>query len=215
MEKELKKMEGKKELKESKITFKGTAKAISLAAKLSPKSQRRKDKIATSTAQLKVCYVYIREIMLSLGEKGISRRGYSRKFWKAFFSKPLTREENSLLKSMLFTRDNLTCHLIGWQLCCQSIRSQVWKLMNILDFIMYVQHNNSYKLVIWQVFNYNWCLISWLIHQTGQGKYTHYMQIIMFNDSCIQVRPTIQWSTDSAGNNAKVCQHVWERKNMA
>ena len=71
MEKELKKMEGKKELKESKITFKGTAKAISLAAKLSPKSQRRKDKIATSTAQLKVG----REIMLSLGEKGISRRG--------------------------------------------------------------------------------------------------------------------------------------------
>ena len=41
-------------LKESKITFKGTAKAVSLAQRLSPKSQRRKEKISSSTSQLKV-----------------------------------------------------------------------------------------------------------------------------------------------------------------
>ena len=37
-----------------KHTFKGTAKAVSLAAKLSPKSQRKKEKADCNTAQLKV-----------------------------------------------------------------------------------------------------------------------------------------------------------------
>ncbi|KAL4236528.1 C2 domain [Mactra antiquata] len=49
MEEELKKMEKKSEKK----TFKGTAKAVGLAAKLSPKSQRKKDLLLNSTAQLK------------------------------------------------------------------------------------------------------------------------------------------------------------------
>lgn len=50
MEEELKKMEKKNEKK----TFKGTAKAVGLASKLSPKSQRKKDALLSSTAQLKV-----------------------------------------------------------------------------------------------------------------------------------------------------------------
>lgn len=50
MEEELKKMEKKNEKK----TFRGTAKAVGLASKLSPKSQRKKDKLLTSTAQLRV-----------------------------------------------------------------------------------------------------------------------------------------------------------------
>lgn len=50
MEEELKKMEKRNEKK----TFKGTAKAVGLAAKLSPKSQRKKDLLLNSTAQLKV-----------------------------------------------------------------------------------------------------------------------------------------------------------------
>lgn len=52
MEKELKKME-KKEAGDKK-TLKGTAKAVSLAKQLSPKTQRKKDKLLNSTSQLKV-----------------------------------------------------------------------------------------------------------------------------------------------------------------
>ncbi|XP_046585626.1 otoferlin-like isoform X5 [Haliotis rubra] len=51
MEKELKKME-KKEAGDKK-TLKGTAKAVSLAKQLSPKTQRKKDKLLNSTSQLK------------------------------------------------------------------------------------------------------------------------------------------------------------------
>jgi hypothetical protein len=50
MEEELKKMEKKNEKK----TFKGTAKSVALASRLSPKSQRKKDALLNSTAQLKV-----------------------------------------------------------------------------------------------------------------------------------------------------------------
>ena len=50
MEEALRKME-----KKEKKTFKGTAKAVGLAAKLSPKAQRKKDLVLNSTAQLKVC----------------------------------------------------------------------------------------------------------------------------------------------------------------
>ena len=46
-------MEGK-ESKPKKHTLRGAAKAVSLAAKLSPKSQRKKEKMASTTAQLKV-----------------------------------------------------------------------------------------------------------------------------------------------------------------
>ena len=53
MEEALRKME-----KKEKKTFKGTAKAIGLAAKLSPKAQRKKDLVLNSTAQLKVCFYY-------------------------------------------------------------------------------------------------------------------------------------------------------------
>ena len=55
-EKELKKMESKKDGTEEKKkhTFRGAAKAVSLAAKLSPKSQRKKEKMCANTAQLKV-----------------------------------------------------------------------------------------------------------------------------------------------------------------
>ncbi|XP_053394702.1 otoferlin-like isoform X2 [Mercenaria mercenaria] len=49
MEEELKKMEKKNEKK----TFKGTAKSVALASRLSPKSQRKKDALLSSTAQLK------------------------------------------------------------------------------------------------------------------------------------------------------------------
>ncbi|XP_060603708.1 otoferlin-like isoform X4 [Ruditapes philippinarum] len=49
MEEELKKMEKKNEKK----TFKGTAKSVALASRLSPKSQRKKDALLNSTAQLK------------------------------------------------------------------------------------------------------------------------------------------------------------------
>ena len=38
----------------NKKTFKGTAKAVGLATKLSPKAQRKKGKADNSTAQLKV-----------------------------------------------------------------------------------------------------------------------------------------------------------------
>ncbi|CAH1775865.1 unnamed protein product, partial [Owenia fusiformis] len=55
MEKELKKMEGGTPLKVSKIgKLKGAAVAVSLAAKLSPKTQRRKEKIDANCAKLKV-----------------------------------------------------------------------------------------------------------------------------------------------------------------
>ena len=46
-------MEGKKD-GEKKHTFKGAAKAVSLASKLSPKSQRKKEKIASNVSQFKV-----------------------------------------------------------------------------------------------------------------------------------------------------------------
>ncbi|KAK6179510.1 hypothetical protein SNE40_011846 [Patella caerulea] len=51
MEKELKKLEKKEQ--DEKKTMKGAAKAVSLAKQLSPKSQRKKEKILTNTAQLK------------------------------------------------------------------------------------------------------------------------------------------------------------------
>ena len=51
MEKELKAMEGKEK---KKHTLRGAAKAVSLASKLSPKSQRKKEKLDSTTAQLKV-----------------------------------------------------------------------------------------------------------------------------------------------------------------
>ena len=50
MEATLKRMEEKNE----KRTFKGTAKAVTLASKLSPKAQRKKDKAKNTTSQLKV-----------------------------------------------------------------------------------------------------------------------------------------------------------------
>lgn len=56
MERELKRMEGKKDGEpehRAKFTFKGTAKAISLAHRLSPKAQRKKDK-SQNASQLKV-----------------------------------------------------------------------------------------------------------------------------------------------------------------
>ena len=49
MEEALKKME-----KKEKRTLRGTVKAVSLAQRLSPKAQRKKDVILNSTAQLKV-----------------------------------------------------------------------------------------------------------------------------------------------------------------
>lgn len=54
--KHTKKQEGKKEKREvgEKKTFKGTAKAVSLAKQLSPRAQRKKEKLLNSTAQLKV-----------------------------------------------------------------------------------------------------------------------------------------------------------------
>ena len=52
-EKELKKMEEKQE-SEKKLTFRGAAKTVSLASKLSPKTQRKKEKTNANTAQLKV-----------------------------------------------------------------------------------------------------------------------------------------------------------------
>ena len=49
-EKELKKMEGE----EKKHTLRGTAKAVALTQRLSPKAQRKKDKIDPNIAKLKV-----------------------------------------------------------------------------------------------------------------------------------------------------------------
>ena len=57
LEKELKKMEGKKDGEKTegkKHHFRATAKAVSLASKLSPKSQRKKEKAESNIAQLKV-----------------------------------------------------------------------------------------------------------------------------------------------------------------
>lgn len=53
LEKELQRMESKKD-GERKVTLKGFSKAVSLAAKLSPKSQRHKDKRPSNIAELKV-----------------------------------------------------------------------------------------------------------------------------------------------------------------
>ena len=44
---------------------------------------------------------------------------------------------NSMLNSMLVNKDFLTLPLIGWQLCCQPIRCQVWKsLLTNMEFSM-------------------------------------------------------------------------------
>ncbi len=51
---EFKKTDDKKE-KGSKLTFRGTAKAMSLASKLSPKLHHKKEKNQPNFAQLKVC----------------------------------------------------------------------------------------------------------------------------------------------------------------
>ena len=40
-----------------KRTFKGTARAVTLAKQLSPRTQRKKDKLMNNTAQLKVSFV--------------------------------------------------------------------------------------------------------------------------------------------------------------
>ena len=53
LEKELKKMEGRPD-GEKKNAFRVAAKTVSLASKLSPKSQRKKEKSNSNTAQLKV-----------------------------------------------------------------------------------------------------------------------------------------------------------------
>ena len=44
-------------------------------------------------------------------------------------SRGLHYNEKSMLKSMLVNDDLLTWLLIGGQLCCQAIRSQVWKFL--------------------------------------------------------------------------------------
>ena len=46
-------------------------------------------------------------------------------------------KQKSMLNSMLVNKDFLTWLLIGWQLCCQPIRCQVWKsLLTNMDFNM-------------------------------------------------------------------------------
>ena len=46
-------------------------------------------------------------------------------------------KQKSMLNSMLVNKDFLTWLLIGWRLCCQPIRCQVWKsLLTIMDFNM-------------------------------------------------------------------------------
>ena len=46
-------------------------------------------------------------------------------------------KQKSMLNSMLVNKDFLTWLLIGWQLCCQPTRCQVWKsLLTNLDFNM-------------------------------------------------------------------------------
>ena len=64
MEEALKKME-----KKEKRTLKGTARAVSLAQRLSPKSQRKKDLLANSTAQLKVCFIQKKNFLAWLFSK--------------------------------------------------------------------------------------------------------------------------------------------------
>lgn len=54
MEKELKKMEKKEATSSGKIGFRATAKAASFASRLSPKTQRKKDRLLSATSQLKV-----------------------------------------------------------------------------------------------------------------------------------------------------------------
>ena len=49
----------------------------------------------------------------------------------------LRYKHNSMIKSMIVIMDFLMWFLIGWQLCWQPIRRQVWKsLIVIMDFIM-------------------------------------------------------------------------------
>ena len=44
-------------------------------------------------------------------------------------------KQKSILNSMLVNKDFLTWLLIGWRLCCQPIRYQVWKsLLTNMDF---------------------------------------------------------------------------------
>ena len=46
-------------------------------------------------------------------------------------------KQKSMLNSMLVNKDFLTWLLIGWRLCCQPIRCQVWKsLFTNMDFNM-------------------------------------------------------------------------------
>ena len=56
-EKEAKKAADKKEAAE-KRTFKGTAKAVTLAKQLSPRTQRKNEKLLNNTSQLKVSFVF-------------------------------------------------------------------------------------------------------------------------------------------------------------
>ncbi|XP_014771959.1 otoferlin isoform X1 [Octopus bimaculoides] len=53
MEKELKKMEKREAALSGKMAFRSTSKGTSLASKLSPKTQRKKDKLLSATSQLK------------------------------------------------------------------------------------------------------------------------------------------------------------------
>lgn len=51
-------MEGKKDGENKKHTLRGAARAVQLASKLSPKSQRKKEKANSATAQFKVSITY-------------------------------------------------------------------------------------------------------------------------------------------------------------
>ncbi|XP_053394701.1 otoferlin-like isoform X1 [Mercenaria mercenaria] len=72
MEEELKKMEKKNEKK----TFKGTAKSVALASRLSPKSQRKKDALLSSTAQLKGISGYVNKAFSRKDEMDENERAH-------------------------------------------------------------------------------------------------------------------------------------------
>ena len=54
-----------------------------------------------------------------------------------------------MLKSMLVNKNFQTWLLIGWQLCCQPIQSQVWKsVLNNMEFIMDFAEQSRPKCIL-------------------------------------------------------------------
>ena len=63
-------------------------------------------------------------------------------------------KQKSMLNSMLVNKDFLTWLLIGWRLCCQPIRCQVWKsLLTNMDFNMEFFSNPGSSSLNWNIYS--------------------------------------------------------------